>query len=351
MELGSEFNICLEDLEVTQNSIYFKLKNYNTYFLDSGRSAIKLLHKKINMGEVLLPEYICDSVIEAFSGNKINYYRLKKDLTIDLDDLGSKINNETSVVFIMHYFGALQPKGILDQIKDMKSKNDFIVIEDTTHSFFSQMQTIGDYCICSLRKWFPIPDGGVIYSQNSLDFCMYEKLEVNRNIDKAYGMLLKTLYLDKKMDANLLYRKIFVETESEFDKSCQIKKISNFSKYLLNCYDISHLMTKRKDNYAQLLKEVELMGLKTSVRIEKDWCPFVLTISLTGRDKFREYLIRNKIYCAVHWPLNETPLYENSSARKRASRMISLPIDQRYGDREMKYLIAVLKRYDWSIEC
>lgn len=46
MELGSEFNICLEDLKVTQNSIYFKLKNYNTYFLDSGRNAIKLLLKK-----------------------------------------------------------------------------------------------------------------------------------------------------------------------------------------------------------------------------------------------------------------------------------------------------------------
>lgn len=79
-----------------------------------------------------------------------------------------------------------------------------------------------------MRKWFAIPDGGVIYSQNSLDFCEYEKLEVNRNLDKAYGMLLKTLYLDKKMDANLLYRKIFVESESEFDKSCQIKKFQIF---------------------------------------------------------------------------------------------------------------------------
>lgn len=93
------------------------------------------------------------------------------------------------------------------------------------------------------------------------------------------------------------------------------------------------------------------MGIKTSVRIEKDWCPFVLTINLNNRDKCREYLIRNKIYCAVHWPLNETSLYENSSARKRASRMISLPIDQRYGLKEMKYLIVVLKIYDWSIEC
>lgn len=351
MELGSEFNICLEDLEVIPNSIYFKLKNYNAYFLDSGRNAIKLLLKIINKGEVLLPEYICDSVIEAFSGNKVNYYRLKEDLTIDLDDLGSRINNKTSVVFIMHYFGALQPKDILDQIKDMKSKNDFIIIEDTTHSLFSQVQTIGDYCVCSLRKWFAIPDGGVIYSQNSLAFCEYEKLDLNRNIDKAYGMLLKTLFLDKKMDTNLLYRKIFVETENEFDKSYQIKKISNFSKYLLNCYDISHLRTKRKDNYSQLLKEIELIGLKTSVRIEKEWCPFVLTININERDKFREYLMRNKIYCAVHWPLNGTPLHKNLSARKRSSRMISLPIDQRYGFKEMKYLAEVLKRYDWSIEC
>lgn len=57
-------------------------------------------------------------------------------MTIDLDDLVSKINIKTSVVFIMHYFGALQPNDILEQIRDMKSKNDYIVIEDTTHIFF-----------------------------------------------------------------------------------------------------------------------------------------------------------------------------------------------------------------------
>ena len=57
-------------------------------------------------------------------------------MTIDFDDLNCKTNDKTTVIFIMHYFGALQPKNILDQIKDLKSKKNFIVIEDTTHSFF-----------------------------------------------------------------------------------------------------------------------------------------------------------------------------------------------------------------------
>ena len=351
MELGSEFNLRLEELEETQNSIYYKLKKHHTYYLDSGRSALKLLLKEIKKGEVLLPEYICDSVIRAFSEFNINYYRLKEDLTIDLDDFHSRVNDNTRVVYVMHYFGALQPEEILTQIFLMKNQSDFIIIEDTTHSLFSRMQTIGDYCICSLRKWFAIPDGGILYSTKPLEFCNMNDLKRNTNIDKAYGMILKNLYLDGKIESNLLYRKILTDAEKKIDENKKIMKISSFSEYLLKCHDTIHLTTRRKENYTQLLNEIATIGLKPIVKVEEGLCPFVLPISIDGRDTLREYLIENKVYCAVHWPLEITSLYKIKRSRKLSERILSLPIDQRYGLEEMSYLIRVLKNYKEIKKC
>lgn len=351
MEIGSEFNLRLEELEQTKHSIYHKLNAYNTCYLDSGRSAIKLLLKVIPKGEVLLPEYICNSVIEAFKGFDVKYYRLLEDLSIDIDDLGSKVNDNTRAVFLMHYLGAIQPIENLIQIRDMKKRNDFMIIEDTTHSLFSILHTVGDYCICSLRKWFAIPDGGVLYSTKSFQSLKLEELTRNTRIEKAYGMMLKTLYLDGKIGSNLIYRKILVESEKEFDKNQKIQRISRFSEYLLKCYNTEDLVARRKENYSHLLNEIKKIGLKPLVKVEDEWCPFVLPIKTDGRDRLREYLIENRVYCAVHWPLDSSSLYENLRSRKLSERILSLPIDQRYGSDEISYLASVLKNYEESIEC
>jgi dTDP-4-amino-4,6-dideoxygalactose transaminase len=351
MELGSEFNLRLEELGETRNSIYYKLNNYHTYYLDSGRSALKLLLKEIKKGEVLLPEYICDSVIWAFSEFNINYYRLKEDLSIDANDIRSKVNANTRVVYIMHYFGALQPEEILTKILLMKNYNNFVIIEDTTHSFFSKMHTIGDYCICSLRKWFAIPDGGILYSTKPLDLCNIKNLKRNTSIDKVYGMIIKTLYLDRKIESNLLYRKILTDAEKKIDENEQNKEISSFSEYLLKCQDTVHLTTRRKENYTYLLNKIATLGLRPIIKVEEDSCPFVLPITIDGRDDLREYLKENRIYCAVHWPIESASLYKNNRSRKLSERILSLPIDQRYELEEMSYLARVLKNYKEIIKC
>lgn len=351
MELGSEFNIRFEELEETGNSIFQRLDNYYALYFDSGRSAIKFLIKEIPKGEVLLPEYICESVIQAFSGFDIKYYGLGEDLIIDLDDLYSKVNGNTKIVFIMNYFGALQPEEILEQILFIKSENNFIIIEDTTHSMFSKYETFGDYCVCSLRKWFAIPDGGVLYSKNPLELSGVEDLKRNTDIEKVYGMILKTLYLDKKIETNLLYRKILTDAEKKIDENEQIKKISYFSEYFLNFYDTLQITTKRKENYKHLLNEITNIGLKPVVKVVAEWCPFVLPIELDERDNLRKYLLENRVYCAIHWPLKDTPLYGNERSRKLSERILSLPIDQRYGSNEIAYLVNMLKNYKGSMKC
>ena len=164
MEIGSEFNLRLETLTPTQDNIYNYLSGLNVIYLDSARSALRLLSQTLGDGDILIPEYICDSVIDCFPIERIKFYKLDCDMQINVNDLEEQISANTSVVYVMNYFGVLQSPENLSFLAEQKSKFRFTIIEDTTHSIFSKPITIGDYAIASIRKWFPIPDGGIIYS-------------------------------------------------------------------------------------------------------------------------------------------------------------------------------------------
>ena len=98
-----------------------------------------------------------------YNKSQVTYYKLKEDFSIDLDDIKAKIQGRNTILFIMHYFGSLQKSDILSEVRSLADKNGAIIIEDITHSLFTRSQTIGDYMICSIRKWLPIPGGGSLY--------------------------------------------------------------------------------------------------------------------------------------------------------------------------------------------
>ena len=53
----------------------------------------------------------------------------------------------------------------------------------------------------------------------------------------------------------------------------------------------------------------------------------------------------HRVYCAVHWPFDETRKEERPMGREWAGKLISLPVDQRYGEEEMVYLADMIHHY------
>ena len=343
MELGSDFHISFEDIEQVSDNINSYLAEFNTLYLDSGRNAIKVALQFIPIGEVLLPEYICESVIHTFENYQIKYYKINDDFSIDIDDLKTQLTENTKLVFLMHYFGALQSESTLNEIKKLKQEREFFVIEDTTHSIFTKAQTIGDYCVCSLRKWLPIPDGGVLYSLNSLECINKENISRNKNITKIYAMLLKKMYLENNMDFNEIYRSIFIESENALNKKNEIEQISSISEFLLSCYSIKDMLNKRKANYTYLSKHFINLGFDTPALFSKNQYLFAIPIYCDKRDILRDFLSKNRIYCAIHWPVNEEET--GSRSKNISNKIMSLPIDQRYNIEHMRYLLEELKQY------
>lgn len=348
MELGSEFNLSLSELTVKKNNIFTLLSKYNNVLcFDSGRSAIRHLSSYIKPGEkILLPEFICESIIGCFRSEDIGFYRLHNDFTIDIEDLRRKICTNTRAIFLMHYFGKVQQAEAVNDLKNIAAEHGCLIIEDTTHSIFSNSGTVGDYQICSIRKWLPIPKGGVLYARND-KLGVYEKGKYRActDNDRAYGMMLKDLFLKNGFDCNETYRRIFSRCEEELDKQKEIFFLSDFARFISTCIDIDELIKVRTSNYHHLRSAINKKGITCAVSLEEWECPFVLPIWVKERDHFRSYLMDNRVYCAVHWPFDGIQDAHRPFAKKCAKHLISLPIDQRYGWEEISYLIDVLCKY------
>ncbi len=345
IELGSEFEIDLEALEIQNDSIYHYLQDFRTVYMDSGRSAAAALLTLMRTGTILLPDYICDSVIRVYeTGFRIKYYHIREDFSADPDDLMRKIDDSVTAVYLMHYFGMVQNHQVLEGIHSAREKYDFLIIEDTTHSIFTKSCTIGDYCICSLRKWFAVTDGAVLYSRKDLSGLEHCHMPVKQMSKKLTAMILKKLYIDDRLDCNQLYRSIFEEEEEKLEQQTKIYRISELSGSLLKNYSVSELVKKRKDNYRMLMETLTEQGMNV-IFPEDEFVPLVCPIYTEDRERLRRYLAEHHVYCAVHWPLEKTDLYVFEESRNKSEHIISLPVDQRYGSEHMRYLQGVLRNY------
>lgn len=345
MELGGNFELDISSLHYVQDNIFQYLDSYHTMFMDSGRSASAVLNAIIKPGIILLPAYICGSVVKAYQEKfSLVFYHIRKDFTVDMDDIEGKIYENITAVYVMHYFGQLQSKEFLDYLRKKKEQYGFIIIEDTTHSIFTEKRTVGDYCICSLRKWFPIMDGGVLYSEKSLRNIPIEGIAAKELSESLTAMILKNLHIQGKVNCNELYRRIFAEEERKLDRQQNVYNISAISNILLKYFSVSDLIEKRRKNYKEIEKVLQESNIE-AVLGQGEYVPLSCPVYIVERDEFRQYLTEHQVYCAVHWPLAGTGLEKNETAKEISKHILSLPIDQRYGREHIQYLTKIIKDY------
>lgn len=117
-------------------------------------------------GKVLVPAYHCIAMVEPIVqlGGVPVFYRIRDDLSVDLDDVARKLDDRTRLFMSVNYFGFPQDLLALRQFCD---RHDLIFIEDCAHSFFGTYRgqalgSFGDYAIASLPKFFAVREGGCL---------------------------------------------------------------------------------------------------------------------------------------------------------------------------------------------
>ncbi len=303
---------------------YFNGNEYhqNALALNTASHAFEYLIKTKNIKKVYIPKFMCGCISEVCKRNnvEIEYYGIDKNLLPIFDDSLS----ENEWLYIVNFYGQMSN----EQIKGFKTKFGNIVV-DNVQAFFNMPVSDTD-TLYSCRKFFGVADGAYLYTDKLLSDELEQDISYGR-MEFLLGRLEKT--------ANEFYTK-YVENNDCF--SCQpIKSMSKLTHNLLKGINYENVAKKRTENFIILHDNFKNIN---KLKLEIPNGAFMYPLYIPNGDKIRKALMQKKIYIPTLWPDVFDVCSENDLEYNMAKNILPLPIDQRYSNNDMIYIIEEIKK-------
>ena len=228
------------------------------------------------------------------------------------------------------------------------------MIEDHTHDPFAAgaFESRADWCVASLRKSLPLPDGAALWSPkgNELppDPAPDEKF-AHASLEKLAAMVLKGRYLEGHAVDKKVFRELALSGEIIFGET-GISAMTPWSRTLLGTLPWKKWREQRRENHALFsnmiggVKGLEILQPENAKR-NAPFCAAIVFTSNKLREKVRADLMAQNIYPFILWPIEE-PVFEGISdeAVDFSRRMLCLHCDMRYGKADMQRVATALKK-------
>lgn len=293
--------------------------------LNSGRNALEYILRSLPDIQCLwIPYYTCDVVLEPLKKLYIPYsfYSINEFLELaDEIELG-----ENEYLLATNYFGIKDA-----YIKELVSRYGEHLIVDNAQAFFAE-PIEGIKTVYSPRKFVGIPDGGIAFMEDGLDISGIEQ-------DISYD---RCSHLLKRLDLGAEAGYADFRENSHQLMNQPIKRMSNLSWNLLHGIDFDSVKKQRMKNFKQLHEALSGINQLHIPDMDTLACPMVYPF-YPSDDTLKKRLIENKIFVATYWPNVLNWCKENMLEYELASRIIAIPIDQRYNKEEMVFIIEQIK--------
>lgn len=309
--------------------------------LADGRQCIVALVRQYGWKRIWMPDYFCYEVIDTIkeqTGIEVLYYA---DSPLEECKVESLAYEEGDVLMRMNFFG----------MRGQRSNKNVPcpVIEDHSHDPFGHwaLYSDADWCISSIRKILPLPEGGMMWSPKghslTIDMQLSEENEKIAAI-RWEGMEMKASYLEGGDISKDEFRKRYIETEEFFDSS-EPSRIDERSKDVVSKkLDINLWQIAKRKNWLLLKNLLNVENCKIIVPEDKTCTAFSLVILLDTkekRDKIRKQLIDKCVYPAILWVVPDSA---SKSSKSFSERMLSIHCDGRYTEDDVRQLADILKK-------
>lgn len=364
---------------------FFPNHNYNRFSQNmfsiyQGRYAIFQALRLLDLAKkdvVLIPSFHCLAMVEPILcyGCKIDFYKIRKDLTTTVEDIKNRITDETKVVFLVHYFGLFQQE--TEKIKDFLTKKDIFCIEDCAHVIpfiDNKAGSIGDISIFSPRKFLPVMDGAFLRVNNSeiskpkkpAKLPLIKELKIIKNafedqLSSSQDNYLKKCYflIDKKLN-KAVSRSEGIQTEIkksekpnshvEFDINLINAQSSIFTSILLKYSEFKGIYRKRRQFFQFFYSEIyDGTGLKPPefITSEESTCVLGFPILTDNKKAFIHELKTRKI---PHFTFGEQ-LYQHSNRKEYimpddqlTNHLLFIPMHQGLDNEKLRYIAQNTKQ-------
>lgn len=292
--------------------------------LNTCRNALEyIILQLVDVKKIFLPYYTCEAVVEPLKRITVEYefYHINEHLQIE-EELVLK---EGEYIIANNYFGIKDA-----YIAAHADKYGERLIVDNAHALFAPVLS-GIKAAYSTRKFVGVADGGFAVGVQHEPALQYE-LDDSSSHDSH-------LFIRKGKGAEAGF-KDYQANECKLDNQ-PIRRMSPQTQAILSRIEYKPIVEKRRQNYQHLSKALGDKNLLNLPPIDSFACPMVYPF-MTDDKSLRSRLIENKVFVARYWPNVFDWCKEGDLEYKLASQIIPLPIDQRYGEEEMKKIINIL---------
>lgn len=311
------------ELELPQKTPHKLFKD--TYSFQSARAAFYSLLLSGKPAKVWIPRYICDSMIKPLELAKINFDFYSIDESFSIIENIQLLDNEW--LLYVNYFG-LCSKQENEILKKYPSNQ---VICDHSQAFFVEPLKNCLATIYSLRKFFGVPDGGLMYTNQFVNQKGLDETSINRtsHLLKRIALNPEKGYLD------------FIEAEKTLDNICT-KKMSTLTNRILQSIDMNYVKQRRNKNFLFLHK---YLGTYNDIGLNFDKIKGPLCYPFLTHEKgLRDCLIKEKIFVPKYWPEIGNRFLEKNIEKKFLTELLPIPCDQRYFESDMQRIIETIIR-------
>lgn len=306
---------------------YIEFEKYNNPMLhdeavklNCGRNALAYLIEAKNIRAIAMPRFMCDSctgILEKY-GVHVRYYSIgldfkPKDINVQRDEW----------LYLVNFYGQLSN----EYIETIKKKNIRIIV-DNAHAYF-QLPVEGVDTLYTCRKFFGVSDGAILYTDSSIPRIIPQDFSYER-VEFLLGRYERT--------ASEFYSG-YVRNNDLFHNE-PIKKMSKLTENFLHGLDYESINGVRKENFQYVherLRELNRLDLFVPEGA------FMYPLYIEKGADIRILLQKRKIYVPILWPSVFELCREGEPEYDMAKNILPLPIDHRYGKKEMDIIINNLE--------
>mgnify|MGYP001080966380 FL=1 len=294
--------------------------------LNTGRMGIWHAFRKTDCKRIWIPVYQCDSIRKTFEKKGVEMCFYHQDREFNPLDIEAK---EDDAILLVNYYGIMSSERMAELAKTYKH-----VIIDCAQAFFCR-PVKGTLMVYSCRKFVGVPDGAYVVGKDAHQFV--DEYPQCYSSDTAVFLLKRIEYgcEGKGYEARSL-------NEHRIDmEDCM--KMSKLTRTLMDAEDYAYNRQKRKENFAYAHKQLGgINQINPTIYMDEDTIPMVYPLVVED-DSLIQKMFTAKHFQGHWWSYicEEQPAgnFEHWISRY----MIPITIDQRYGKKEMDYLVKVIK--------
>lgn len=294
--------------------------HHNARKYQSARAAFLALLRVAKPERVWMPFYVCDAMLAPVraSGAKVCFYSLDEQLSI-ADGITL---NSGDILLYVNYFGVC-----LEQVeKVLKQFDTSQIVLDFSQAFFARPQE----CLATIyspRKFFGIPDGGLIFTE--LPLRMPKMLDT--------GSVGRTQHLIKRLaDSPELGYEDYQRSETSLN-DLEPRQMSNFTSRLLSSIDFGSAYARRNENFLTLHK---VLGRTNRLMLDAKPNGPLCYPYFSADAGLRKKLISQRVFVPTYWTDVLSRINGDCLELDLVNSILPIPCDQRYSSKDMAQVLS-----------